>query len=183
MPYTSHTAQIKNVITGNDVVIIEPANVYGCTLGDAVFIGPFVEIQANTVIGRGTKIQSHSFVCEYVTVGEECFIGHGVMFANDMFRDGKPGPDRDSWARIVVGNHVSIGSGATILAVTLCDWRGHRCGQRGDERYHRERRVCGESGETAAFAIAIKKAAFAAFPLSSHFLQTRITSRLAVRKR
>ncbi|MDF1895231.1 acyltransferase [Rahnella contaminans] len=121
MPYTSHTAQIKNVITGNDVVIIEPANVYGCTLGDAVFIGPFVEIQANTVIGRGTKIQSHSFVCEYVTVGEECFIGHGVMFANDMFRDGKPSPDRDSWARIVVGNHVSIGSGATILAVTLCD--------------------------------------------------------------
>ncbi|KAB8307719.1 N-acetyltransferase [Rouxiella chamberiensis] len=120
MPYTSHTAQIKNVITGNDVVIIEPANVYGCTLGDAVFIGPFVEIQANTVIGRGTKIQSHSFVCEYVTVGEECFIGHGVMFANDMFRDGKPGPDRDSWARIVVGNHVSIGSGATILAVTIC---------------------------------------------------------------
>lgn len=121
MPYTSHNAQVKNVISGNGVVIIEPVNVYNCTLGDAVFVGPFVEIQANTVIGRGTKIQSHSFVCEYVTVGEECFIGHGVMFANDMFHDGKPNPDRDSWARIVVGNHVSIGSGATILAVTICD--------------------------------------------------------------
>jgi serine acetyltransferase len=69
----------------------------------------------------GSKVQSHSFICEYVTIGERCFIGHGVMFANDMFREGRPNPDRDSWGKIVVGNDVSIGSGATILAVTICD--------------------------------------------------------------
>ena len=56
-----------------------------------------------------------------MTIGERCFIGHGVMFANDMFRDGKPNPDRESWGRIVIGNDVSIGSGATILAVTIAD--------------------------------------------------------------
>ncbi|RJT39848.1 acyltransferase [Rahnella woolbedingensis] len=121
MPYTARGVQIRNVNTGKNVVIYEPANVYDCTLGDDVFIGPYVEIQANTTIGRGTKVQSHTFICEYVTVGENCFIGHGVMFANDMFEAGKPNTDRDSWARIRVGNDVSIGSGATILGVTICD--------------------------------------------------------------
>ncbi len=82
---------------------------------------PFVEIQANSHIGADSKIQSHTFICEYVTVGERCFIGHGVMFANDMFRDGKPNADRRSWGHIRVGNDVSIGSGATILAVSICD--------------------------------------------------------------
>lgn len=116
-----HHVQIRDVITGKDVVIYEPANVYGCTLGDGVFVGPFVEIQANTVIGSGTKIQSHSFICEYVTLGENCFIGHGVMFANDMFQTGKPNTDRRTWARITLGNNVCIGSGACILAVSICD--------------------------------------------------------------
>ncbi|MGY5958929.1 acyltransferase [Kosakonia sp. BK9b] len=112
---------VRNVTCGENVVIYQPANLYDCTLGDDVFIGPFVEIQSHTHIGSGSKIQSHSFICEYVTLGERCFIGHGVMFANDMFRDGKPNPDRKSWGRIVIGNDVSIGSGATILAVTICD--------------------------------------------------------------
>ncbi|WP_312690458.1 acyltransferase [Kosakonia sp.] len=112
---------VRNVTCGENVVIYQPANLYNCTLGDDVFIGPFVEIQSHTHIGNGSKIQSHSFICEYVTLGERCFIGHGVMFANDMFRDGKPNPDRKSWGRIVIGNDVSIGSGATILAVTICD--------------------------------------------------------------
>ena len=79
MPHTSRNVQIRNVKAGQDVVIYEPANVYDCILGDDVFVGPFVEIQANTSIGRGTKIQSHTFICEYVTVGENCFIGHGAM--------------------------------------------------------------------------------------------------------
>ena len=61
------------------------------------------------------------YICEYVTVGRDCFIGHGVMFANDMFREGKPNTDRESWGRITIGNNVSIGSGATILAVSICD--------------------------------------------------------------
>ena len=112
---------VRNVTCGENVVIYEPANLYDCTLGDNVFVGPFVEIQGNTQIGADSKIQSHTFICEYVTLGARCFIGHGVMFANDMFREGKPNPDRDSWGRIVVGNDVSIGSGATILAVTICD--------------------------------------------------------------
>jgi len=112
---------IRNVTCGENVVIYEPANLYDCILGDNVFVGPFVEIQGHTRIGQGSKIESHSFICEYVTLGERCFIGHGVMFANDMFRDGKPNPDRESWGHIVIGNDVSVGSGATILAVTICD--------------------------------------------------------------
>lgn len=111
----------RNVTCGENVVIYEPANLYDCTLGDNVFIGPFVEIQGNTRIGANSKIQSHTFICEYVTVGRDCFIGHGVMFANDMFREGKPNADRESWGRITIGNNVSIGSGATILAVSICD--------------------------------------------------------------
>lgn len=111
----------RNVTCGENVVIYEPANLYDCTLGDNVFIGPFVEIQGNTRIGDNSKIQSHTFICEYVTVGRDCFIGHGVMFANDMFREGKPNADRESWGRITIGNNVSIGSGATILAVSICD--------------------------------------------------------------
>lgn len=112
---------VRNVESGENVVIYQPANLYDCRLGDNVFVGPFVEIQGNTSVGADTKIQSHTFICEYVTLGERCFIGHGVMFANDMFRDGKPNADRESWGRIVVGNDVSIGSGATILAVSICD--------------------------------------------------------------
>ncbi|PDO83946.1 UDP-3-O-(3-hydroxymyristoyl)glucosamine N-acyltransferase [Kosakonia pseudosacchari] len=112
---------VSNVTCGENVVIYEPVNLYGCTLADDVFVGPFVEIQGHTQVGKGSKIQSHSFICEYVTIGERCFIGHGVMFANDMFREGKPNPDRESWGRIVIGNDVSIGSGATILAVTIAD--------------------------------------------------------------
>lgn len=115
------TVGVNNVTVGRDVVIYEPANLYGCELGDDVFIGPFVEIQRHTRIGRGTKVQSHTFICEHVTVGEGCFIGHGVMFANDMSRSGGPDPDRENWGRIMIGDGVSIGSGATILAVSVCD--------------------------------------------------------------
>ncbi|MEN0616186.1 MULTISPECIES: acyltransferase [Klebsiella] len=119
--HTFRETAIRNVTSGENVVIYQPANLYDCTLGDNVFVGPFVEIQGHTHIGRDSKIQSHTFICEYVTIGERCFIGHGVMFANDMFRDGKPNADRESWGRIVLGNDVSIGSGATILAISICD--------------------------------------------------------------
>ena len=112
---------VNGVRFGRDVTVYEPANLYGCELSDEVFVGPFVEIQRHSRIGRGTRVQSHAFICEYVTIGENCFIGHGVMFANDMLRDGQPNPDPTSWARIVIGDGVSIGSGATILAVTICD--------------------------------------------------------------
>ena len=76
-------AGIVNVQFGRDVTVIEPSNIYGCTIGDGVFIGPFVEIQKDVSIGARTKIQSHTFVCELVTLGEDCFVGHGVKFIND----------------------------------------------------------------------------------------------------
>lgn len=112
---------INNVQAGQNVMVIEPSNLYGCQLGDDVFVGPFVEIQKNVSVGARSKIQSHSFICEYVTLGEDCFIGHGVMFANDLFKQGTPNADPASWGHTRLGNRVSVGSGATILAVDICD--------------------------------------------------------------
>jgi len=113
---------IRDVKFGNDVTIIQPVNLYGCTIGANCFIGPFVEIQKNAKIGSRTKIQSHSFVCELVTIDEECFIGHGVMFINDLFHSGCPaGGDSSKWKRTNIGKKVSIGSNATILPVDICD--------------------------------------------------------------
>jgi acetyltransferase-like isoleucine patch superfamily enzyme len=113
---------IKNVDFGSNVTIIEPVNLYGCSIGDDSFVGPFVEIQKNTTIGKNTKIQSHSFICELVSIGDECFIGHGVMFINDLFSEGRPANgNKDYWKNTKIGNNVSIGSNATILPVEICD--------------------------------------------------------------
>ncbi|MFZ1873119.1 MAG: acyltransferase [Chania sp.] len=112
---------INQVQAGQNVMVIEPSNLYGCQLGDDVFVGPFVEIQKNVSVGARSKVQSHSFICEYVTIGEDCFIGHGVMFANDLFKSGTPNADPATWGRTRIGNRVSIGSGATVLAVEICD--------------------------------------------------------------
>jgi UDP-3-O-[3-hydroxymyristoyl] glucosamine N-acyltransferase len=79
---------IRNVEFGTNVTVVEPCNMYECRIGDGCFIGPFVEIQRGVSIGAGTKVQSHTFVCELVTIGCNCFIGHGVMFINDRFRAG-----------------------------------------------------------------------------------------------
>lgn len=125
MNNTSHfnDADIVDVDFGPGVRVVRPVNLYGCRIGENSFIGPFTEIQKNVVIGRNCKIQSHSFVCELVTVGDDCFIGHGVMFINDLFKNGGPaGGDRSAWLPTVIGNHVSIGSNATILPVTICDY-------------------------------------------------------------
>ncbi|MFM4720188.1 acyltransferase [Aeromonas bivalvium] len=111
---------IRDVSFGEGVKLVEPVNLYGCTLADDVFVGPFVEIQSNVSIGRATRIQSHSFICEHVTIGERCFIGHGVMFANDLFQGGTPDPDPANWGRTVIEDGVSIGSNATILPVRIC---------------------------------------------------------------
>jgi acetyltransferase-like isoleucine patch superfamily enzyme len=110
------------VVCGDGVRIVMPANVYGCSLGDGCFVGPFVEIQKGVVIGARTKVQSHAFVCELVTIGDDCFVGHGVMFVNDLFRIGGPARGRrELWASTTVGNRVSIGSNATLLPVRVCD--------------------------------------------------------------
>jgi acetyltransferase-like isoleucine patch superfamily enzyme len=112
---------IENINFGSDVVIVEPVNLYGCKIGDNVFIGPFVEIQKKVIIGTRVKIQSHSFICEMVNIGDDCFIGHGVMFINDLFSKGEPANgNKNLWKRTSVKNHVSIGSNSTILPVEIC---------------------------------------------------------------
>jgi acetyltransferase-like isoleucine patch superfamily enzyme len=113
---------IKDVVFGNRVTVIEPANLYGCEIGDDCFVGPFVEIQRSVQVGPRTRIQSHSFLCEMVSLGKDCFVGHGVMFINDTFATGGPARgDRNLWKGTHVGSRVSIGSNATILPVTICD--------------------------------------------------------------
>ena len=81
---------IVDVEFGENVIVMRPVNLYGCSIGDDCFIGPFVEIQNNVRISRNCRIQSHAFVCDGVTMGEDCFIGHGVMFVNDTFAKGSP---------------------------------------------------------------------------------------------
>jgi acetyltransferase-like isoleucine patch superfamily enzyme len=116
------TSKIKDVIFGTNVKVVEPVNIYGCSIGDDCFVGPFVEIQKDVQIGSGTKVQSHSFICELVTIGNSCFIGHGVMFINDLFEEGGPARgDKTKWKSTNIGNNVSIGSNATILPVSICD--------------------------------------------------------------
>jgi acetyltransferase-like isoleucine patch superfamily enzyme len=85
------------------------------------FIGPFVEVQKGVLIGARTRVQSHSFICELVVIGEDCFIGHGVMFINDTFSTGGPARGRrELWRSTRIGDRVSIGSNATILPVSIC---------------------------------------------------------------
>lgn len=113
---------IKEVDFGKGVTLIQPVNLYGCKIEDGVFIGPFVEIQKSVTIGARTRVQSHSFICELVTIGSDCFIGHGVMFINDLFSEGGPsGGDSSKWKATNIGHHVSLGSNATILPVTIAD--------------------------------------------------------------
>jgi serine acetyltransferase len=112
---------IVDVDFGEGVTVVEPVNLYGCSVGAGTFIGPFVEIQRGVTIGRGCRIQSHSFVCEMVSIGDDCTIAHGVMFINDAFRLGGPARGNKSlWEATRIGDRVSIGSNATILPVSIC---------------------------------------------------------------
>lgn len=112
---------IRDNIIGENVTIMKPSNVYESIIGDNVFIGPFVEIQKNVKIGNNTRVQSHSFICELVDIGENCFISHGVMFINDTFRSGKMSRDVNDWKETKIGNNVLIGTNSTILPVTIVD--------------------------------------------------------------
>jgi len=115
-------SRILNVDFGKNVKVVKPVNIYGCKIGDNSFVGPFVEIQKDVSIGCNSKIQSHTFICELVSIGNDCFIGHGVMFINDLFSKGKPAQgDKSLWKSTVIGNMVSIGSNATILPIHICD--------------------------------------------------------------
>lgn len=121
-PVRRHACIAETVRFGSGVVIVEPVNLYGCNIGDDVFIGPFVEIQKDVSIGARTRIQSHSFICELVEIGNDCTIAHGVMFINDLFASGGPARgDKSKWRHTKIGNSVSVGSNATILPVSICD--------------------------------------------------------------
>ena len=112
---------IKDVEFGGEVIVHSFTNLYGCRVGDDTRIGTFVEIQRGAVVGARCKIQSHTFICDGVTIGDEVFVGHGVMFVNDRrptatTESGELQSDED-WEllRIVVEPRASIGSGAVIL--------------------------------------------------------------------
>ena len=117
--FQSRKVGIVDVKLGASITIIEPSNLYGCTIGDRSFIGPFVEIQSAAQIGKDCRIQSHSFICSKVKIGDHCFIGHGVTFTNDLFKDGLPSPDAKDWLPTIIEEQVSIGSGSTILPVRI----------------------------------------------------------------
>lgn len=119
---TLRQSGIVDVNFGQRVIVVGPANLYGCTIGDDCFVGPFVEIQRSVTIGKRCRIQSHAFICELVTIGDDCFISHGAMFINDLFSEGGPAQGRrDLWRSTKIGNHVSIGTNTTILPVEICD--------------------------------------------------------------
>jgi len=111
----------SNVELGENVVLQDFINLYGCRIGDHTKIGPFVEVQRNAMVGRNCKIQSHSFICEGVTIEDEVFVGHGVMFINDRYpraaTDAGVLQAESDWAVVqtLVKKGASIGSNATIL--------------------------------------------------------------------
>ncbi|MEO0423446.1 MAG: acyltransferase [Pseudomonadota bacterium] len=113
---------LRDVTFGERVKVVEPVNLYECEIGDDSFIGPFVEIQAGVIVGKRCRIQSHSFLCELVSIGDDSVVAHGVMFINDSFSSGRPaGGDKSKWGETVIGQRVFIGSNATLMPVTVCD--------------------------------------------------------------
>jgi UDP-2-acetamido-3-amino-2,3-dideoxy-glucuronate N-acetyltransferase len=112
---------LNNVSLGKDVRIFNFVNAYGCSIDDNSKVGAFVEIQKGATIGKNCKISSHTFICEGVHIEDNCFIGHGVMFTNDLFpratkADGSPQTEED-WTLVetFVKKGASIGSNVTVV--------------------------------------------------------------------
>jgi UDP-2-acetamido-3-amino-2,3-dideoxy-glucuronate N-acetyltransferase len=112
---------LSNVDFGEDVVVQAFTNLYGCRIGDHTRVGPFVEIQSGVEIGSSCKIQSHSFICTGVSIEDEVFVGHGVLFINDKrpraTTDDGALQTEDDWELIetVIERRASLGSGAIIM--------------------------------------------------------------------
>lgn len=100
---------------GDDTIIWNFVNLYGCQIGNNCMVGAFVEIQNDVVIGNNVRVSSHSFICSKVTIGNDVFIGHSVTFINDLF----PPRAEEFWSKTIVEDGVSIGSNATILPVKI----------------------------------------------------------------
>lgn len=107
---------IKDSSIGKNVKIMPFVNLYECEVGDDSFIGPFVEIQKGVKIGKNVRVQSHSFLCTGVIVEDNVFIGHGVMFVNDLY---PPQFDETKWKGTIVRKGSSIGNNSTILPVEI----------------------------------------------------------------
>jgi len=113
MTYESLKPGIRDSVFGVGCTISDSVNIYEARFGDGCFVGPWVEVQNNTVIGDRVRIQSHSLICEGMTIGKDTFIGHGVMTANAKYPEVKS----DAWECLPphIGENVSVGSNATIL--------------------------------------------------------------------
>ena len=119
--YLKKKISIKKVEVGKNVKIYNPSNIYECEIGDNSTIGPFVEIQKGVKIGKNAKIQSHSFICELVSIKDNVFIGHSVVFINDKLKNNGPAKgNRSLWKKTIINENVSIGSNSTILPVIIC---------------------------------------------------------------
>ena len=116
-----HKKIAPDVLLGKNVVLNDFINLYGCTIGDGTKIGPFVEVQKNAIIGKQCKISSHTFICEGVTIEDEVFVGHGVVFINDKYpRATNESGDlqtEEDWevVKTIIKRGASIGSNATLL--------------------------------------------------------------------
>ncbi len=108
---------IKDCKIGKDTKIWHYVNLYGCEIGNNSMIGSFVEIQPDVKIGNNCRIQSHTFICSLVTIEDCVFVGHGVMFINDV----KPPGGKENWKPTLIKKGVSIGSNATIMPVTISE--------------------------------------------------------------
>ena len=117
--YHSPTAIIKNCKIGKGTKIWHNVNMYGCQIGNYCMIGTNAEIQDQVIIGNFSKVQSQSFVCSFVELGEDVFVGHGVMFINDVM---PPNPNKTSWKPTLIKNGASIGSNVTIMPVTIGEY-------------------------------------------------------------
>ena len=107
---------IRDCEIGEGTKVWNFVNMYGCTVGRDSMIGTFVEVQAGVTIGDRTRIQSHTFICEMVKIGNDVFIGHGVMFINDTM---PPQADRAQWKATTIEDGASVGSNATLLPVRI----------------------------------------------------------------
>lgn len=109
-------AVLYDCIIGEKCHVWRFTNLYGTDIGDNCMIGSFVEIQEDSVIGDGCRIQSHAFVCSLVTLHDNVFVSHGAKFINDLY---PPSGDRDQWQPTDVGDGASIGTNATVLPVEI----------------------------------------------------------------
>ena len=121
-PFAEYLCVAADVHLGSNVKLAKFINLYGCSIGDNTKIGTFVEVQKNAYVGMNCKISSHSFICEGVTIEDNVFIGHGVIFVNDTYPRATTGDGRlqaeADWKveRTLIGRGASIGSSATILS-------------------------------------------------------------------